>query len=240
MARLADCHLSGGLRGRARRTAGDPPVDPSERYRRRFPIHRRDPRPGLRRGPLQPFLALSPARGTTSRAVALLLATLFVFGLAAQQRLGARLKNDGFFYVAFLWSIVNDHNVSLANDYGWMGIFGEALLSPTPTGYAQATWEAVSRLAAGPGAAERRAAVTHGALFAACALVGFLPQLIAWNAIYGSPLAVSPFSPKMFRLNPDIVRTLWPPGRSISLADAPLVPRGRTRCAARRRRHTSP
>jgi len=296
-------------------------------------------------------------RGTTTlRVVALLLATLFVFGLAAQQRLGARLQSDGLFYFAFLRSIVNDHDVSLANDYGLIGIGGEELLSPTPTGYAQTAWsvgpalawspfyligdlgarclaargvkvaidgssypyrqaiciaglfygllgfwfcyrlaarsfphaiaaiamaamgfgsfmlyylvkepsmshatsmcvvsgfvyawtvtrdrrtvwqwaalgllgglmlavrwqnlifmafpawEAVSRLAAGPGAAERRAAVTHGALFAACALVGFLPQLVAWNSIYGSPLAVSPLSPKMFWLNPDIVRTLW-------------------------------
>jgi hypothetical protein len=293
---------------------------------------------------------------TTSRVVALLLATLFVFGLAAQQRLGARLQSDGFFYFAFLRSIVNDRDVNLANDYRLIGIGGGELLSPTPTGYAQTAWsvgpalvwtpfyaigdlgarylaahgvkvavdgssypyrqaiciaglfygllgfwlcyrlaarffahvvaaiaaaamsfgsfmlwyivkepsmshatsmcvvsgfvyawtvtrdrrtawqwaalgllgglmlavrwqnlifmvfpawEAVSRLAAGPGAAERRAALTHGALFAACVFVGFLPQLVAWNAIYGSPFAVSPLSPKMFWWNPQIVLTLW-------------------------------
>ena len=32
---------------------------------------------------------------------------------------------------------------------------------------------------------------------------------LAWNAIYGSPLAVSPLSPKMLWLSPDLVRMLW-------------------------------
>ena len=70
-------------------------------------------------------------------------------------------------------------------------------------------WELVSALAAGPGARERRASVLHGALFGACAFIAFLPQLIAWNAIYGSPIAVSPLSPKMLWLSPDPVRMLW-------------------------------
>jgi len=42
-----------------------------------------------------------------------------------------------------------------------------------------------------------------------CAFVAFLPQLVAWNAIYGSPIAVSPLSPKMLWLSPDPVRMLW-------------------------------
>jgi hypothetical protein len=70
-------------------------------------------------------------------------------------------------------------------------------------------WEFVSAVAAGPGLAERRTSVLHGALFAACAFVAFLPQLIAWNAIYGSPIAVSPLSPRMLWLSPDLVRMLW-------------------------------
>ena len=293
---------------------------------------------------------------TADRAVALALCALFVAGLAAQQRLGARLQSDGYFYFAFLRSMVNDGDVNLANDYGLIGIGGEELMRPTPTGYAQTAWsvgpamawmpfyavgdlgakylaargvkvavdgssypyrqaicvaglfygllgfwfcyrlaarhfaaglavlataalafgsfmlwyvvkeptmshatsmsavaafiyawdvtrgrrpawqwaalgllgglmlairwqnlvfmafpawEIVSGVAAGPGLATRRTSLLHGAIFAACALVAFLPQLIAWNAIYGSPIAVSPLSPKMLWLSPDPVRMLW-------------------------------
>jgi len=293
---------------------------------------------------------------TMDRAVALALCALFVPGLLAQQRLGARLQSDGFFYFAFLRSIVNDHDVNLANDYGLIGIGGDAIMTPTSTGYAQTAWsvgpaiawmpfyaagdlganylaargvqvavdgssypyrqaiciaglfygllgfwfcyrlaaryfseglaalstaalalgsfmlwyivkeptmshatsmcavaafiyawaltrgrraawqwaalgllgglmlairwqnlvfmafpawELASAFAAGPGAGERRASVRHGALFGACAFVAFLPQLVAWNAIYGSPIAVSPLSPKMLWLSPDPVRMLW-------------------------------
>jgi hypothetical protein len=293
---------------------------------------------------------------TMNRAVALALCALFVAGLATQQRLGARLQSDGFFYFAFLRSIVNDRDVNLANDYGLIGIGGEALMTPTSTGYAQTAWsvgpaiawmpfyaighaganylaargvqvavdgssypyrqaiciaglfygllgfwfcyrlasryfagglallstaalalgsfmlwyivkeptmshatsmcavaafiyawdltrgrraarqwaamgllgglmlairwqnlvfmafpawELVSALAAGPGARERRTPVVQGALFGVCAFITFLPQLFAWNAIYGSPIAVSPLSPKMLWLSPDPVRMLW-------------------------------
>ena len=293
---------------------------------------------------------------TMDRAVALALAALFVAGLAAQQRLGARLQSDGFFYFAFLRSIVNDHDVNLANDYGLIGIGGDAIMTPTSTGYAQTAWsvgpaiawmpfyvigdagahylaargvtvavdgspypyrqavciaglfygllgiwfcyrlaarhftggiaalstaalvlgsfmlwyivkeptmshatsmcavaafiyawavtrggraawqwaalgllgglmlairwqnlvfmafpawEFASALVSGRGLAGRRATVARGVLFAACAFVAFLPQLVAWNAIYGSPIAVSPLSPKMFWFSPDPVRMLW-------------------------------
>jgi hypothetical protein len=293
---------------------------------------------------------------TATRLAALTLAVLFVAGLAAQQRLGARLQSDGFYYYAFLRSIVNDHDVNLANDYPLIGVGGEELMRPTPTGYAQTAWsvgpamawmpfyaigelgarhlasrgvkvaldgtsypyrqaiciaglfygllgfwfcyrlaarfftpavaamataglafgsfmlwylvkeptmshatsmgvvaafvyawaatrgrrgvwgwaalglvgglmlavrwqnaifvafpawEIAAALAAGTGAEARRAALGRGAVFAACAFVTFLPQLLAWNAIYGSPIAVSPLSPKMLWLHPDPVRMLW-------------------------------
>ena len=77
---------------------------------------------------------------TMNRAVALALCALFVAGLAAQQRLGARLQSDGFFYFAFLRSIVYDRDVNLANDYGLIGIGGEAIMTPTSTGYAHTAW----------------------------------------------------------------------------------------------------
>ena len=293
---------------------------------------------------------------TVDRAVALALCALFVAGLAAQQKLGARLQSDGFYYFAFLRSIVNDRDVNLANDYRLIGIGNQALMTPTPTGYAQTAWsvgpaiawmpfytvghagarylaargakvavdgssypyrqaiciaglcygllglwfcyrlaaryvtpglaamstaalasgsfvlwyvvkeptmshatsmcavsafvyawvvtrgrrrawewaaigllgglmlairwqnlvfmafpawEFVAALTAGPGLVERRAVLLRGALFGACAFAAFLPQLIAWNAIYGSPVTVSPLSPKMLWFSPDLTRTLW-------------------------------
>ena len=85
-------------------------------------------------------MAPGAPRPDADRAVALALCALFVAGLAAQQRLGARLQSDGFFYFAFLRSIVNDRDVNLANDYGLIGIGGEELMRPTPTGYAQTAW----------------------------------------------------------------------------------------------------
>ena len=293
---------------------------------------------------------------TMDRAVALVLCACAVAGLAAQQRLGARLQSDGFFYFAFLRSIVNDRDVNLANDYRLIGIGHESLQTPTSTGYAHTAWsvgpaiawmpfyaigdagahylaargvnvavdgssypyrqaiciaglvygllglwfcyrlaartfapglaalstaalaagsfmlwyivkeptmshatsmcavaafiyawivtrgrrsawqwaalgllgglmlairwqnlvfmtfpawECAAAVVAGPGLAERRGALLRGALFGACAFAAFLPQLVAWNAIYGSPIAVSPLSPKMLWLSPDPVRMLW-------------------------------
>jgi hypothetical protein len=293
---------------------------------------------------------------TADRAIALSCCVLFVAGLAAQQRLGARLQSDGFFYFAFLRSIVNDRDVNLANDYRLIGISHESLQTPTSTGYAHTAWsvgpaivwmpfyavghagatylasrgvqvavdgspypyrqaiciaglfygllgfwfcyrlaarrftaglavlstaalasgsfmlwyivkeptmshapsmcavaafvyawdvtrgrraawqwaalgllgglmlairwqnlvflafpawDVAAAFVAGPGLAERRRAALEGLLFAACAFATFLPQLVAWNSIYGSPIAVSPLSPKMLWFSPDPVRMLW-------------------------------
>ena len=301
--------------------------------------------------------AWSWMRGTlsVSRVVALLLSCAFVAGLAVQQRLGARLQSDGFYYFAFLRSIVNDHDFSLANDYALIGIGNEALLTPTATGYAQTAWsvgpalmwlpfyvvgDAGARYLAAHGATvavdgspypyrqaiciaglfygllgfwlcyrlatryfpdaiaamamitmafgsfmlwylvkeptmshatsmcvvaaflyawsvtgggrkpwhwaalgvlgglmlavrwqnliffafpgydvalstingtdqERRTALVGGGVFAAGAVLGFLPQMLAWNAIYSSPLAISPLSPRMYWFSPAIVGMLW-------------------------------
>lgn len=293
---------------------------------------------------------------SASRAVALTLAVLFVAGLAAQQRLGARLQSDGFYYFAFLRSIVFDRDVNLTNDYPLIGIGGQWVETRTSTGYAHTAWsvgpaiawspfyaighagarylsargadvhtdgssfpyrqsicvaglfygllgfwfsfrlaarhftdglaalavaamgfgsfllwylvkeptmshatsmcavaafvyawavtrgtrtarqwaalgllgglmlairwqnlvfmifpawEALSALVHEPGRNARQRTMAHGALFAAAALVAFLPQFLAWNAIYGSPMAVSPMSPRMLWLHPDLVGMLW-------------------------------
>jgi hypothetical protein len=59
---------------------------------------------------------------------------------------------------------------------------------------------------------DRRAArdvVVTGVLFTVAAAVAFLPQMIAWRAIYGSWLAVSPVGPQIRLTDPQIVDILW-------------------------------
>ena len=53
------------------------------------------------------------------------------------------------------------------------------------------------------------ATVTAGALFTACAVIGFVPQMLAWKAIYGSFLAVSPVGPQIRWWDPQIIDILW-------------------------------
>ena len=297
-------------------------------------------------------------RGTlsVSRTMALVLAFSLPAGLALQQEFGARLGSDGFFYYAFLRSIVNDGDVNLSNDYVLLGLSGEIVTSRTATGHAPTAWsigpaiawipfyplghlgarhlaasgqpvatdgssfpyrqaicvaglcygllgfwwcfrfgavfvrdgvaalatvgialgsfmtwylvkeptmshatsmcvvaafllvwartredravwqwavlgvlggfmaatrwqnalflafpawDAVTGLAPGGERRRRQHALRGPAVFACASVAGFAPQLIAWNAIYGSPLAVSPDSPELYWTRPDIVRVLW-------------------------------
>lgn len=73
--------------------------------------------------------------------VCAVLAFGLVAGLYAQQRLGARLQSDGFYYYAYLRSIVVDGDVDFTNDYRLLGLSDKPhLFVPTPTGYAQSAW----------------------------------------------------------------------------------------------------
>jgi hypothetical protein len=73
--------------------------------------------------------------------VAMLFATLFALGVAAQINLGARLQSDGFYYFAYLRSIAFDRDVEFSNDYRLIGLGDKPhLFEPTPTGYAQSAW----------------------------------------------------------------------------------------------------
>jgi hypothetical protein len=54
-----------------------------------------------------------------------------------------------------------------------------------------------------------RDSLTGGCLFVAGALVAFLPQMLAWNAIYGSFFAISPLGPQIRWTTPHIVDILW-------------------------------
>jgi hypothetical protein len=51
--------------------------------------------------------------------------------------------------------------------------------------------------------------VRLGALFTVCAVIGFLPQMLVWRAIYGAPLAVSPIGPQIRWWAPQIADVLW-------------------------------
>ena len=48
-----------------------------------------------------------------------------------------------------------------------------------------------------------------GALFTLCATIAFVPQMIAWNSIYGTWLAVSPVGPQIRWNDPQIADILW-------------------------------
>jgi hypothetical protein len=54
-----------------------------------------------------------------------------------------------------------------------------------------------------------RRVLAGGALFSICATVAFVPQMIAWHAIYGSWLAVSPLGPKIRWADPQLADILW-------------------------------
>jgi hypothetical protein len=75
--------------------------------------------------------------------IALVLAAAMGVGLFAQAKLGARLQSDGFYYYAYLRSLVFDRDVDLANDYRLLGLDDAQhrfLFQPTVTGHAQSAW----------------------------------------------------------------------------------------------------
>jgi hypothetical protein len=67
-----------------------------------------------------------------------------------------------------------------------------------------------------------REVLIGGALFTLVASLTFLPQMLAWRAIYGSYLAVSPVGPKIRLSDPQIVLTLFS-SRNGLLAMTPLL-----------------
>jgi hypothetical protein len=68
-------------------------------------------------------------------------------------------------------------------------------------------------IAVGHARTQARAALTgdlrNGVLFLALAVVGFLPQMLAWKAIYGTWLAVSPISPEIRLWDSHWPEVLW-------------------------------
>ncbi len=54
-----------------------------------------------------------------------------------------------------------------------------------------------------------RPVVLGGLAFTAAAVVGFVPQMLAWKAIYGQYLAVSPVGPAIRWYDPQVIDILW-------------------------------
>ena len=73
-------------------------------------------------------------------------------------------------------------------------------------------FEALSRLVGSARARDRAGVLSTligGGLFTACAVIGFLPQMLAWKSIYGSYLAVSPIGPQIRWWDPQLVDIIW-------------------------------
>jgi hypothetical protein len=74
-------------------------------------------------------------------------------------------------------------------------------------------------------AGDRRAAartIADGLLFTAAATLAFVPQMLAWKAIYGSYLAVSPVGPQIRFADPQIVDILFS-SRNGLLSTSPIL-----------------
>jgi hypothetical protein len=69
---------------------------------------------------------------------------------------------------------------------------------------------------------ELRGVLAGGAAFLACAVVAFLPQMLAWQAIYGSPIARSPIGPQIRWTDPHLVDILWS-ARNGLFSTAPIL-----------------
>src|SRR5260221_3939697 len=85
--------------------------------------------------------------------------------------------------------------------------------------------DALQSLVRGGRAGDKRAvrdALTGSAAFLACAIVGFLPQMLAWHAIYGSLIARSPVRPQVRWTDPHVVDILLSARNSL-FSTAPIL-----------------
>jgi hypothetical protein len=68
----------------------------------------------------------------------------------------------------------------------------------------------------------QREALAGSAAFLVCALIGFLPQMLAWKAIYGSFIARSPVGPQIRWADPHLTDILWS-ARNGLFSTAPIL-----------------
>ena len=129
---------------------------------------------------------------------------------------------------AFAWAWAGTRDGRTLTQWGLLGLLAgfmtlvrwqNALFALLPA------WDvALMLVAAWRGSDRRRAvsAIAAGALFTAAATVAFVPQMLAWRAIYGSWLAVSPIGPRLDFLHPKLVDILWS-ARNGLLSTAPIL-----------------
>src|SRR5260221_2281670 len=85
--------------------------------------------------------------------------------------------------------------------------------------------DALRTLARGRRAGDQRGLcdeIEPGAVFLACAVVGFLPQMLARQAIYGSLIARSPVGPQIRWTDPHLADILWS-ARNGLFSTAPIL-----------------
>ena len=67
-----------------------------------------------------------------------------------------------------------------------------------------------------------RHTLAGSAVFLGCGVIGFLPQMLAWQAMYGSPIARSPVGPQVRWLAPHVTDILWS-ARNGLFSTAPIL-----------------
>lgn len=115
----------------------------------------------------------------------------------------------------FVWAWTATHGRRTPGQWALLGILAgfmslirwqNALFALLPL------WESLAAVAAAARQSNRQAALAvlrDGLVFTVCAAGAFLPQMIAWRAIYGTWLAVSPIGPEIRWSDPHIVDILW-------------------------------
>jgi hypothetical protein len=68
----------------------------------------------------------------------------------------------------------------------------------------------------------QREALAGSAAFLACVVIGFLPQMLAWNSMYGSFIARSPVGPQIRWTDPHLIDILWS-ARNGLFSTAPIL-----------------
>jgi hypothetical protein len=115
----------------------------------------------------------------------------------------------------FVWAWIATRDGRTARQWAWLGAIAgfmtlirwqNALFALLPL------CDAIVALGAAARAPDRwrvTDVLTGGALFTLCATLAFIPQMIAWHAIYGSWLAVSPIGPQIRWADPELADILW-------------------------------
>lgn len=115
----------------------------------------------------------------------------------------------------FVWAWLATRNERTTRQWAWLGALAgfmtlirwqNAIFALLPA------CDAIAALVAAGRSGDRRRftrTLAGGALFTACATAASAPQMIAWHAIYGTWLAVSPVGPQLRWSDPHLADILW-------------------------------